>query len=130
MLRFVADTHALLWHLTDPQRLGKAARRGFASAERGPAVCGVPAICVVEISLLHERGRLRIGPAQILEKLAGHPGYSILALDLEQAVEFASLPGIRDPMDRLIAAAARATDARLISADEVFDGLDIERIWD
>jgi PIN domain nuclease of toxin-antitoxin system len=130
MLRFVADTHALLWHLTDPERLGRAARRAFASVERGPAVCGVPAICIVEISLLHERGRLRVGPAQILEKLAGHPGYSMLALDLEQAVEFGSLPGIRDPMDRLIAAAARATGARLISADEVFDGLGIERIWD
>ena len=130
MQRFVADTHALLWHLTDPPRLGKAARRGFASVDRGPAVCGVPAICIVEITLLHERGRLRIGPAQILEKLAGHPGYSILALDLEQAVEFGSLPGIRDPMDRLIAAAAQATGARLISADEIFDGLGIERIWD
>lgn len=130
MQRFVADTHALLWHLTEPPRLGKAARRAFASVDRGPAVCGVPAICIVEITLLHERGRLRIGPAQILEKLAGHAGYSILALDLEQAVEFGSLPGIRDPMDRLIAAAAQAIGARLISADEVFDGLGIERIWD
>jgi PIN domain nuclease of toxin-antitoxin system len=130
MLRFVADTHALLWHMTEPQRLGKAARRGFASTDRGPAVCGVPAICIIEITLLHERGRLRVGPAQILEKLTGHPGYSILALDLEQAIEFGSLPGIRDPMDRMIAAAAHATGARLISADEVFDGLGIERIWD
>ena len=130
MLRFVADTHALLWHLTEPKRLGKAARRAFASAERGVALCRVPVISLVEISLLHERGRLRIGPAQILETLAGHPGYSVLALDLEQAVEFGSFPGIHDPMDRLIAAAARATGARLISADQVFDAAGIERIWD
>jgi PIN domain nuclease of toxin-antitoxin system len=130
VVRLVADTHALVWHLTEPARLGKAARRGFASSDQGRSLCYIPAIALVEIWLLYERGRLRVGPAQILESIAGHGGYAILALDMEQALEFGSLSGVRDPMDRMIVSAARATGSRLISRDEALDGLGVERIWD
>lgn len=129
-MTFVADTHAIVWHLTHEARLGRAARRAFRSADGGKALCHVPAIALVEIALLYEKGRLRLGPVQVLETLAGHAGYAVLALDVEQAVEFGTLPGVRDPMDRLILAAARATGSRLISGDEALDGHGVERIWD
>ena len=90
----------------------------------------MPAVTLVEISLLHERGRLRVGVPQVLEALADHPGYAVLPLDTEQALELVSLPGIRDPMDRMIVAAARATGSRLVSIDEAIDGHGVERIWD
>jgi len=130
MPSFVADTHALVWHLTAPRRLGKGARRGFGSADKGRSLCHIPAISIIEVWLLYERGRLRVGPSQFLETVAGHPGYAILPLDIEQALEFGSLPGIRDPMDRMIVAAARATDSRLISGDDALDGFGVERVWD
>ncbi len=37
---------------------------------------------------------------------------------------------VRDPMDRLVVAAARATRSRLMSADETLDGHGVERVWD
>jgi PIN domain nuclease of toxin-antitoxin system len=84
----------------------------------------------VELALLHERGRLRVGPAQVLETLGGHAGYAVLPLDVEQCLEFAALVGVKDPMDRLIAAAARVTHSRLVSADAVFDRAGVVRVWD
>jgi PIN domain nuclease of toxin-antitoxin system len=130
MTTVVADTHALVWHLTEPRRLGKAARRAFAAADAGRWLCHVPAIVLVEIALLHERGRLRAGLAQVLQTLSGHSGYAVLPLDIEQAVEFSATPAVRDPMDRLVLAAARATRSKLISADEALDGYGIPRVWD
>jgi PIN domain nuclease of toxin-antitoxin system len=127
---FVADTHGLVWHLTDPRRLGKGARRAFAAADAGRWLCHVPAITLVEVSLLAERGRLRLGVPQVLEALAAHAGYAILPLDVEQAMAFATLVAIRDPMDRLVLAAARATGSRLVSSDQALSGHGIERIWD
>jgi len=127
---FVADTHALVWQVTEPARLGRAAQRAFRAADTGRALCHVPAVCLIEVWMLHERGRLRIGPAQLLEALSGHPGYSVLALDIEQALVFGVFPAVRDPMDRLILAAARATGSRLISRDESLDGHGVERVWD
>lgn len=130
MIAFVADTHALVWHLTDPGRLGRAARRAFAAADAGRWLCHVPGITLIEISLLSERGRLRIGAAQVVEALAAHSGYAILPLDLEQALLFAALVSIRDPMGRLVMAAARATGSRLVSSDEALSGHGVERVWD
>ena len=114
-MRLVADTHAVVWHLTAPSRLGAAARRALARADEGRWLCCVPAIALVEIALLRERGRMAVGVDEVLRALAGHPGYAVLALDADQAVEFAALVGVKDPMDRLVLAAARATGSRLVS---------------
>jgi PIN domain nuclease of toxin-antitoxin system len=61
MDRLIADTHAIVWHLTAPRKLGGAARRQFEAADGGRTLCCVPAIALVEIALLHERGRLPAG---------------------------------------------------------------------
>lgn len=129
-MRLVADTHAVVWHLTAPSRLGAAARRALARADEGRWLCCVPAIALVEIALLRERGRMAVGVDEVLRALAGHPGYAVLALDADQAVEFAALVGVKDPMDRLVLAAARATGSRLVSSDDALDGFGVERLWD
>jgi len=126
----VADTHAVVWHLSEPARLGRQARRLLASADAGSAVVFVPAIALVEIALLHERGRLRFGADQVASLLAQQPGWQVLALDIEQCMRFATLPSMKDPMDRLVASASLALGAVLVSADEVFDAAGVKRAWD
>jgi PIN domain nuclease of toxin-antitoxin system len=128
--RLVADTHALVWCLTAPSRLGDAARRAFAAADAARALCCVPAIALVEIGLLSERARIRLTVDEVLRALAGRAGYAVLALDADQAQWFAELRGPKDPMDRLVLAAALATGSRLVSADRAMDGFGVERVWD
>lgn len=130
MSTFVADTHAIVWHLTNPRKLGRGARRAFTAADSGRWMCHVPIMALVEVALLHERGRLRVGLSQVLDAIAAHPGYAVLALDIEQSMEFAALPIIKDPIDRLMVAAARALGARLVSVDERLSGFGVERVWD
>ncbi len=130
MVELVADTHAIVWHLTAPGRLGAAARRALAAADEGRRHCCVPAVALVEVALLKERGRVRIGVEDLLRALAGHAGFAVLAMDADQALEFAGLVGVKDPMDRLVLAAARATHSRLVSADGRLDGFGVERVWD
>jgi PIN domain nuclease of toxin-antitoxin system len=45
-------------------------------------------------------------------------------------MEFGALRRVRDPLDRLILAAARVTRSRLLSADEALEGYGVERLWD
>ena len=130
MRAVVADTHALLWHLTESRRLGKAARRAFAAADAGRWRCHVPVVVLIETWLLHERGRLRIDPSHVLQQIADHPGYATLPLSVDQVMEFGALAGIRDPMDRLIVAAARALNASLITADDALGGHGVPTVWD
>jgi PIN domain nuclease of toxin-antitoxin system len=130
VVQLVADTHALVWHLTAPTKLGTAARRALGAADEGRWLCCVPAIALVEIALLRERGRVAVGVEEVLGAIAGHPGYAVLALDAEQATEFAGLVRVKDPMDRLVLAAARATGSDLVSSDDALDGFGVERLWD
>ena len=131
MRALVVDTHALAWHLTAPEKLGKSARRLLAQADAGQAQAGVPAIVLVEMALLHERGRLRFGADRVVAALAAQPGWQVLALDIEQCMAFGELPTIKDPMDRLIAAATRAVKgATLVSCDVAFDAVKIARAWE
>jgi PIN domain nuclease of toxin-antitoxin system len=129
-VRLVADTHSIVWWLVAPRKLGAQARRAFEAADAGRWLCCIPVITLVEIALLRERGRIAVTPQHVLQALAGQPGYAILAADAEQALEFAGLIGVKDPIDRLVLAAARATAARLVSIDAALDGFGVRRVWD
>jgi PIN domain nuclease of toxin-antitoxin system len=78
--------------------------------------------------------RLRCGSQtfeeQVLQALAAHPGYALLPLDIEQALEFATLASVRDPVDGIILAAAGVTEARLVSADRALGGHGVSRLCD
>ncbi len=130
MVRLVADTHAIVWRLTAPAKLGRAAQRAFEAADSGRWLCCVPAIVLVELALLRERGRISVRPEDVLQALQSRQGYAVLALDAEQSLDFGTLVGIKDPMDRMVLAAARVSGAKLVSSDEVFDGHGVERTWD
>ena len=130
MRSLVVDTHAFVWHLTSPERLGRKARRALGSVDSGQATGHVPAIVLIEVWLLYERGKLRFGPDKLLEQIAAHAGWQVLPLDIEQGLAFGALTGVTDPMDRLVLAAARALGASVVSADAALDDRGMLRIWD
>jgi PIN domain nuclease of toxin-antitoxin system len=131
MNRAVADTHALVWFLARPKRLGKAASRLFLAAESGRARILVPCVLLVELALLHERGRKVLGVAEVLAAVAQSEGLAFAPFDAADAREFALLSSLADPFDRMMVATARALGCPLISADEVVtaSGL-VSVVWD
>jgi predicted nucleic acid-binding protein len=54
---YVADTHALIWHLTADAQLSATCREIFEAADRGEAKLWIPGIVVVETVYLAERAR-------------------------------------------------------------------------
>ena len=118
MTEFVLDTHACVYALTAPARLGKAAHRALKQVEAGRAIAWIPAAVVAEIVLLRELGRTRIGLPELKTAVEHAAAFRFLALDLRQLDEFAALTAIRDPFDRLILSACRSVDARLLTKDE------------
>ena len=117
MSDLILDTHACVYALTAPDRLGKAARRALKQVEAGRGVAWIPAAVVAEIVLLRELGRVRVGLPELRAAMEGSSSLRFLALDLRQLGEFAAHTGIRDPFDRLIVSACRALDAKLVSKD-------------
>lgn len=118
MADLVLDTHACIYALIAPAKLGKAARRALADVEAGRTRAWIPAAVVAELVLLRELGRIEIGLPELRTALEQAPALRFLALDLRQLDEFAAHTSIRDPFDRLIASACRVVDGRLVTKDE------------
>jgi PIN domain nuclease of toxin-antitoxin system len=127
----VVDTHTASWYLSAPRKLGREAKRILTRLGRGNLRAYIPVIVVVELALLQERGRRVVGPAEIDVWVSEVEGLEVLAMDATQAAEFALLPNVVDPFDRMIVAAARCTQSILISADErITDSNLVEVMWD
>jgi len=125
------DTHALIWYLSRPKRLGRAAARLLREADAGRAEILVPAIVLIELTLLREAGRNVVGMPQVEALVAAQPAFKLQPLEMTQASEFVLLESLADPFDRLVVAAARGAGVPLITADMTIDqSALVETIWD
>lgn len=128
--RYVLDTHAYVFALTDPRKLGVRARAAIERIESGTEEGFVPASVVAETLLLRGLGRIAIGVSQIREGFERVPSLRFHPLDMEQLTEFAGLGSISDPFDRLAVASARSLRATLISRDALLAESElVEVLW-
>lgn len=122
-MTFLLDTHALLWALTDPSRLGHAARR-IITARASRIV--VSAASAWELSTKQRLGRL----SQADALMGAYPRHldRLDAIRLPITEEHALLAGKlewahRDPFDRMLAAQAMVESLTLVTNDPAFTGL-------
>lgn len=117
---YVADTHALVWHLFNPTRLSNMARDAFAKIARGEAVLNIPLIVVAETLMVVEKGRVKATYAHIetfLRQVARSSNYRIGGLDLQTILSAMRLIQVNDIFDRLIVAETHALGGSLITCD-------------
>jgi PIN domain nuclease of toxin-antitoxin system len=122
----VLDTHAWLWWVDAPRKLSRAANRAIDRADR----IGVCTVSVLELVGLAERRRIRLKtPTRTwVANALGRDRVEPLPLMTDVAVDAAELRFVRDPIDRIIYATARAADAQLVTRDERLRRFDPERI--
>jgi PIN domain nuclease of toxin-antitoxin system len=124
----VADTHALIWWITDDARLSVRARETMSRRAVGIAV-----ITCWEIALLSARGRIALDThiADWWHDVMSLPETALLPLTIDVAAAAASLTDpIRDPADRLIVATALLQGVPLVTKDERIRASGVvETIW-
>lgn len=131
MKAYVLDTHAFVWWTTKPGKLGRAAKRALFAVDRGKAEALVPSIVGVELALIAEAGRRVPTPADLQAATRRNSSVRVLLQDLGQVLEFAVLPALADPFDRMVVAAARAAKLPLITADTtIADSALVDVVWD
>jgi PIN domain nuclease of toxin-antitoxin system len=119
-VRYLLDTHILIWWHEKPSRLPSAVRKIIAQA-RGGASLLVSEISMWEIANLVElrRVRLSIGLSTWLQRATAAPLVERVGITPEIAAEVAVLPASfhRDPADRLLVATARVMGVTLVTDD-------------
>lgn len=130
---YVTDTHGLIWYLENSPRLGKQAEAAFDSCDQGNCTIYIPAICVVEIIYLQEKGRItETLLTQFLDELTTHDsGLRVADLTVDSAIALSRIPRqqIPDMPDRIIAATAIHLDLPLISRDRKIQLSSVRTIW-
>jgi PIN domain nuclease of toxin-antitoxin system len=126
-MRFLLDTHALIWWLTDHPRLSRAARSAIADPDN---VAVASAASGYEIANKQRLGKLSGKIAQDLPSALRQARIPVLDASLEHTIAAGLLPGPhRDPWDRLIMAQAMVEDLTVVTIDPIFQDYAVPVWW-
>ena len=115
-MRYLLDTHVLLWWLTDPKKINAQARKVI--QDKSNAIF-LSSASFWEMAIKQGLGRLTF-PHNILEVVSTEQ-FKILPILPEEGLGVADLPLIHaDPFDRLLIIQAKFHDLVLITADAQF----------
>jgi len=128
-MRFLADTHVILWAGLEPERISRPAAGILADSSNEVLVSAASAW---EIATKVRLGKLP--GAEMLERnfmdSVQEAGYTLLSVSVAHALRAGRLVGDHgDPFDRMIAAQALAEDIPILSADAKLDAFGVRRIW-
>jgi PIN domain nuclease of toxin-antitoxin system len=128
-VRYLVDTHTLLWCFNADPALSSHARRLI---EDGSNEILVSAASAWEIATKVRLGKLPTGQELIhnLDRYLAHLGFDGLPVSLAHAARAGMLRGEhRGPFDRMLIAQAQAENLPIISNDRIFDEYYVQRIW-
>jgi PIN domain nuclease of toxin-antitoxin system len=112
----VLDTHAWLWWVSEPGKLGRAAAEALAVATR----IGIPAICCLEVAAAVSLRRISLDRdvGDWLDAALSLPKTVLLPLTPRVAVRATTLEAFHgDPADRLIVATALIEGCPVVTKD-------------
>jgi PIN domain nuclease of toxin-antitoxin system len=123
MIRYVCDTHPLVWHLSSDQRLSAMSKRIFASADAGLAQVLMPGIVLIEMVYLVEKGVVKREFFDQTVTLLDTPNGSYQVATLDQRVAHTMLTqvawaAVPELADRIVVATALSLGLPLITKDQ------------
>jgi len=127
---YVADTHSLIWFLTDDKKLGNKAKEVLEKADEGKLIIIVPTIVLAELVFICEKKDASVKFKDVMDKINESSNYIYYNLDIKIISEIANLTQIPEMHDRIITATAKLNRAVLITKDpDIVEAGIIETIW-
>ncbi len=121
-MKYLLDTHALLWTIFEPDQLSTEAHETI--LDRDNIIC-VSLVSLWEISIKQSINRLDI-PEEFFE-VVRTGGFEILPLTMMQIEQYRTLPlHHRDPFDRMLVVQAQQQKLIFITRDSKISKYDLE----
>lgn len=130
-MRYLLDTHAVLWFLIDDDQLPASPKEVIVDNSNE---CFVSIASLWEIAIKHSLGKLELqNELSQLFRIISDSGFRLLPITPAHILSNVSLPfveGHRDPFDRLIISQAQAEGLTIISKDHHFSKYEISLLWE
>jgi PIN domain nuclease of toxin-antitoxin system len=128
-MKFLLDTHALLWILSEDKRLSEDAKNEYLNREN-TIFLSMASIWEMSIKISLNKLKLRNSLEKIVEEHVVGNDIKLLRIESSHIYPLQKLPFYhRDPFDRLIICQAMYEKMPIISSDKNFDLYSVERIW-
>jgi len=128
-MKYLMDTHAILWISNDDSRLTKKVREIFLNAD-SEILISLASIWEMAIKISLKKLRVKNSLNYFVDNDISNNNIKIMNIELDHLVYISNLPlHHRDPFDRLIISQAIKEKLPIISADSFFDLYPIKRIW-
>lgn len=129
-LIYIADTHSLIWYLTDSPNLSSVAKEVFKEIEEGKAKLLIPAIVIAEIIYIIESAKINADLNNLIQNIQEAENFEISPLGLKQLLCFKEQTRIPEMHDRLIVCEALINKAKIITKDRMIkDSGIVKVVW-
>ena len=127
-MRYLLDTHVILWALDDDKRLSETAARILRDPV-GEKYASIASAWEVAIKVKTGKLRLKRGVSRFFETIRQNK-VELLPITEEHVKRLETLPLLhRDPFDRILIVSAQTEGMCLISADANAQLYDVARLW-
>jgi PIN domain nuclease of toxin-antitoxin system len=128
-VKYLLDTHALIWTLADDPALTEEVRRAVLDADN-QIFASVASLW--ELGIKYATGKIGIHPDMVAKGCA-ESDFGMLDVTASHAIAVANLPlveGHRDPFDRLLVVQARAEGMILVTNDrKIIDHYGVQTLY-
>lgn len=128
-MKYLLDTHTLLWITTDDPKLSKKVKDIYLNAENDISF-SIASIWELAIKSSLSKISFKKDLEEFVETHVKGNNVQILKIELPHVLRIENLPfHHRDPFDRLIIAQAIENDLVILGNDKTFDKYKVKRVW-
>jgi PIN domain nuclease of toxin-antitoxin system len=129
-MRYLLDTHTVLWFLEDSEKLSERAAMIIEDNQAQNSV-SISVASLWEFAIKHSLGKLRFdGGVANLRAMIEANGWDVMPIAQSHLEGLSDLPYLhRDPFDRLLIATALSEGMTLVTSDEDIHGYDVRWTW-
>ncbi len=126
---YVIDTHALVWYLTDDERLGSEAEKAMERIDNMEDAGVIPIIVILEAMAIFEKKGMKKAFLDVYRGIRDSSNYILYPLTSDISDEVLKLPDELELHDRVILATAKYLDSPLITKDRTLKKYCEKTIW-
>jgi PIN domain nuclease of toxin-antitoxin system len=124
-VKVLLDTHALLWWVTDDQRLSPTARDAIGTSDVAVSVASL-----WEIEIKRGLGRIEADLGALVREISQTDGFRILQIRPTHVLTLGELPHLhKDPFDRMLVAQAVRDGRVLVTRDTTLAAYPVDVVW-